>query len=91
MLLFAFDILVFFMELFLHVKVFRSIDSASVKGFPEDPKEATTKVKHKLCILASLCYMEKVLDIVLTGYFFLFFFSSNFKIYNRTWYVGRMC
>ncbi|GJZ05953.1 probable polygalacturonase [Tanacetum coccineum] len=27
-----------------HVQVFRSIDSNSVKGFPKDPKEATSKV-----------------------------------------------
>ncbi|KAJ0591676.1 putative phospholipase D [Helianthus annuus] len=26
-----------------HVKIFRSIDSNSVKGFPKDPREATTK------------------------------------------------
>ncbi|CAI9093905.1 OLC1v1029506C1 [Oldenlandia corymbosa var. corymbosa] len=26
-----------------HVQVFRSIDSSSVKGFPKDPKDATTK------------------------------------------------
>ncbi|KAJ0770037.1 putative phospholipase D [Helianthus annuus] len=27
-----------------HVQIFRSIDSNSVKGFPKDPREATTKV-----------------------------------------------
>lgn len=29
----------------IHIQIFRSIDSNSVKGFPKDPKEATMKVR----------------------------------------------
>ncbi|KAI7985811.1 Phospholipase D beta 1 [Camellia lanceoleosa] len=29
-----------------HVQVFRSIDSNSVKGFPKDPKDATSRVRE---------------------------------------------
>lgn len=37
------------------VQIFRSIDSNSVKGFPKDPKEATSKVKgHLLTVFSFL-------------------------------------
>lgn len=32
------------------MKIFRSIDSGSVKGFPKDPKDATEKVRHEIGI-----------------------------------------
>lgn len=45
------------------MQIFRSIDSNSVKHFPKDPKEATSKVKKKssdklfFCVVLEVLYM----------------------------------
>lgn len=42
-------------------QIFRSVDSNSVKGFPKDPREATSKVSLNTCfgiriVISPICY-----------------------------------
>lgn len=52
--------------LFEQLKVFRSIDSTSVEGFPKEPKEATSKVRKNFGkILATLFHLSEHVILIL--------------------------
>lgn len=62
------------------MQIFRSIDSNSVKRFPKDPKDATSKVKNIYLDVKLLCYSKGSIYVC----------GCDWCCLYRTWYAGRM-
>ena len=66
-------------------KVFRSIDSNSVKGFPENPRDGTQFVRKIDSLSAFALLYNLFLSIIFDKRVFVVFIC-----FNRIYYVGKM-